>query len=39
MAEQDLLTYVVTSKKAGDRVPVKVFRGSQKLSFELPIQP
>ena len=39
MAEQDLLTYVVTSKKAGDRVPVKVLRGRQQLSYELPIQP
>ncbi|MDA0591143.1 MAG: Trx7/PDZ domain-containing (seleno)protein [Planctomycetota bacterium] len=39
LAEQNLLTYVVTSKKAGDKVPVKVLRGSQKLSFKLPIQP
>lgn len=39
MAEQALLTYVVTSKKAGDKVPVKLLRGVQKLRFELPIQP
>jgi len=39
MTEQDLLTYVVTSKKPGDRVPVKVMRGQREMTYQLPIQP
>jgi hypothetical protein len=37
-SEQQLLTYVVTSKKPGDVVDVVVIRGSEERSFELPIQ-
>jgi len=36
--EQDLLTYVVTTKKPGDRVDVKVKRGGKVLAYRLPIQ-
>jgi S1-C subfamily serine protease len=36
--EQDLLTYVVTSKKPGDLVDVQVLRGNRELTLELPIQ-
>ncbi|MDA1166194.1 MAG: PDZ domain-containing protein, partial [Planctomycetota bacterium] len=39
MTEQDLLTYVVTSKKPDDRVTIKVLRGRQPQSFVIPIQP
>lgn len=39
MSEQDLLTYVVTSRKPGDRVPVTVLRGRQQVEYQLPIQP
>ncbi len=38
MTEQDLLTYVVTSKKPGDRVSVDILRGNQRMNFTLPIQ-
>jgi hypothetical protein len=37
--EQNLLTYVVTSRNAGDRVSVKLLRGKKPLSYQLPIQP
>ncbi|QDV43033.1 Periplasmic pH-dependent serine endoprotease DegQ precursor [Stieleria neptunia] len=37
-SEQDLLTYVVTSKRAGDRVDVTVQRGGKELTLTLPIQ-
>ncbi|MCD0461444.1 Trx7/PDZ domain-containing (seleno)protein [Roseiconus lacunae] len=36
--EQDLLTYVVTEKHAGDQVDVKVRREGKELTFKLPIQ-
>ncbi|MCG6156553.1 Trx7/PDZ domain-containing (seleno)protein [Rubinisphaera margarita] len=36
--EQDLLTYVATSKKAGDRVRVNVIRNGKPLELTLPIQ-
>lgn len=36
--EQDLLTYVVTSKKPGDKVQVSVRRDAKELRFILPIQ-
>lgn len=36
--EQALLTYVVTSKKPGDRVAVQVLRGNQTLTLNLPVQ-
>ena len=39
MTEQELLTYVATSKKHGDRVAVDVLRGDRRMSFKLPIQP
>lgn len=37
-SEQDLLTYVVTEKRAGDKVPVVVRRNAQPQTFQLPIQ-
>lgn len=37
-SEQDLLTYVVTSKRAGDRVDVTVQRDGKELTLTLPIQ-
>jgi S1-C subfamily serine protease len=37
-SEQDLLTYVVTSKKPGDLVDVRVKRGDKELTLKLPIQ-
>ncbi|WP_220498084.1 Trx7/PDZ domain-containing (seleno)protein [Stieleria mannarensis] len=37
-SEQDLLTYVVTSKQPGDKVDVTVLRGGKELSYTLPIQ-
>ena len=37
-SEQDLLTYVVTKKKPGDKVDVVVRRGPKELTFALPIQ-
>jgi serine protease Do len=37
--EQDLLTYVATSKKHGDRVSVEVLRESRRMKYSLPIQP
>ena len=37
-SEQDLLTYVVTSKKPGDKVDVQVKRSGKKHAYELPIQ-
>jgi len=36
--EQDLLTYVATSKKAGDRVRVNLIRDSKPMELTLPIQ-
>lgn len=39
MTEQELLTYVATSKEHGDRVTVDVLRGDRRMSFKLPIQP
>ncbi|MCC9599358.1 PDZ domain-containing protein [Stieleria sp. JC731] len=36
--EQDMLTYVVKEKRAGDKVDVKVRRGGKELTFRLPIQ-
>ena len=39
MSEQELLTYIVTTRKPGDRVPVKVLRGRRRMTFNLPIQP
>ena len=39
MTEQELLTYVATSKKHGDRVTVDALRGDRRMSFQLPIQP
>mgnify|MGYP002633136320 FL=1 len=39
MTEQELLTYVATSKKHGDRVAVDVLRDDRRMSFKLPIQP
>lgn len=39
MSEQDLLTYVVTTRKPGDSVPVTVLRGRRELEYQLPIQP
>lgn len=38
MTEQALLTYVVTSKKAGDRVQVNILRRNKPMKFTLPIQ-
>jgi hypothetical protein len=38
MSEQELLTYVVTSRKPGDRVPVTVLRGRREVEYRLPIQ-
>lgn len=37
-SEQDLLTYVVTQKRAGDRVDVTVVREGRKRTIRLPIQ-
>ncbi|MCS7468533.1 PDZ domain-containing protein [Stieleria sp. ICT_E10.1] len=37
-SEQDLLTYVVTSKQPGDQVDVTVLRDGKELSYKLPIQ-
>lgn len=37
-SEQDLLTYVVTSKKPGDKVDVRVKRSGKEVAYELPIQ-
>ena len=39
MAEQDVLTYVVTTKQIGNRIPIKLLRGRKRLSFMLPVQP
>lgn len=39
MTEQQLLTYVATSKKHGDRVAIDVLRGKRRMNFKLPIQP
>lgn len=39
MTEQQLLTYVATSKKHGERVAVDVLRVKRRMSFKLPIQP
>ena len=36
--EQQLLTYVVTNKKPGDKVAVKLLRGERSLEYNLPIQ-
>lgn len=36
--EQDVLTYVVTTKQPGDTVDVRANRGSETLTFKLPIQ-
>lgn len=38
MSEQELLTYVVTSRKPGDSVPVTVLRGRREIEYQLPIQ-
>ena len=37
--EQDALTYVVTTRKPGDRVPVTLIRNGKTLNLRLPIQP
>ena len=39
LTEQQLLTYVATSKRHGDRVSVDVLRNGRKMNFKLPIQP
>lgn len=39
MTEQQLLTYVATSKKYGDQVAIDVLRGDRRMNFKLPIQP
>ncbi len=36
--EQELLTYVATSKKAGDRVRINLIRNSKPMQLTLPIQ-
>lgn len=38
MSEQDLLTYVVTSKKPDDRVRVDLLRGNRRMNLTMPIQ-
>ncbi len=38
LTEQQLLTYVATSKKHGDQVAVDVLRNGRKMNFKLPIQ-
>ena len=37
-SEQDLLTYVVTSKRAGDKVDVRFKRNGKTMTLQLPIQ-
>lgn len=37
-SEQDLLTYVATSKKVGDQVDVRLMRGPKSVTLKLPIQ-
>ncbi len=36
--EQDALTHVVTTRKPGDRVPVKLIRNGKTLTLTLPVQ-
>lgn len=38
LREQDVHTYVVSSKKPGDNVTLRIMRNAKVLSFELPIQ-
>ena len=38
MSEQELLTYVVTSRKPGDSVAVTVLRGGEEVEYRLPVQ-